>query len=90
MALTKQRVFDRIEILRDGVVQVRESIEVNDDGELVGQRYVRTVLTPLTDPATITNGRLRQICQVVWTQAVKDAYVAAQAALVQPSGPTFG
>jgi hypothetical protein len=77
MALRKDVVLDRIEILRDGTIQVRLSSEIYDDNELVGERYSRTVYTPLTDPASIPNAKVRRICQFIWTPEVIAAYTAA-------------
>ena len=76
MALTKNVVIDKIEILRNGVVQVRSSTEFFDDDELMGQRYHRVVYNPLTDLNTIPNQRVRAICNFIWTDAVKAAYQA--------------
>lgn len=44
MALEERLVTDRIEVLRDGTVQVREAIEVLRDGEVIATSYRRRVI----------------------------------------------
>ena len=80
MALTKTRVVDRIEILRNGVVQVRESVEVEEGGELLGQKFIRSVYTPNMPLSEIPIPKVRALCNFVWTDAVKAAYQAELAA----------
>lgn len=42
--LTEQKLVDRLEIMRDGTVQVREAIEVLRDGEVIARSYHRRVI----------------------------------------------
>jgi hypothetical protein len=77
MALTKDTLIDKVEILRNGVIQVREVTEVFDDTELLGQRYHRRVFDPLTPLADVPGAKLRAICELVWTPAVQAAYLAS-------------
>lgn len=77
MALIKTKITDKIEILRDGVVQVREAIEVFDDLELMGQKYHRYTCIPSQPLNTIPDLRVRAICNLIWTPAVIAAYIAA-------------
>jgi hypothetical protein len=44
MALTKETVVDKIEVLESGQVQVRQAIRVLEDGEILSQSYHRHVL----------------------------------------------
>jgi len=44
MALTKETVVDKIEVLEGGTVQVRTSTRVLEDGEVLSQSYHRHVL----------------------------------------------
>jgi hypothetical protein len=85
MALTKEKVIDKIEIFRNGVVQVRETIEIYENGELLGSKYFRYIYNPLTPLAEISNLRVRAICNFIWTDAVKAAY-AAEVAASHPNG----
>lgn len=44
MALTKETIVDKIEILESGAIQVRSAIRVLEDGEILSQSYHRHVL----------------------------------------------
>jgi hypothetical protein len=44
MALTKETVVDKIEVLEGGTVQVRTSTRVLEDGSVLSQSYHRHVL----------------------------------------------
>lgn len=80
MALTKQQVVARVEILEDGVLQVQRAVRAyDDDGSLLGERFHRTTYIPGQD-MTGEPPRLRSIANAVWTQAVIDAYKAAHPA----------
>ncbi len=80
MALTKTTVIDKVEILENGVIQVRRAIRVFDDGELVGERYHRDApLEPGQDVSAQPN-ILQRVCTAVWTPAVVAAYQAEKAA----------
>lgn len=78
MALTKE-VQDWLTITPDGVFEHRRTTRILDNGELFGERHHRTAYPPNTDKATLPL-KLRAIADVVWTQAVIDAWIAKQAA----------
>ena len=44
MALTKETIVDRIEVLETNAIQVRTAIRIIEDGELLSQSYHRHVL----------------------------------------------
>jgi hypothetical protein len=44
MALTKETVVDKIEVLESGAIQVRSAIRVLEDGEVLSSSYHRHVL----------------------------------------------
>lgn len=76
MALTKQLVIDRIEILEDSTIQVRQRLTAyDDDGSKIGERYSRYVLAPGQD-VTAQPAKIRQIAQVLWTPQVIADYQA--------------
>ena len=80
MALTKQTITDKIEIVGQfNHVQVREAIQVLEDGNVISQSYRRYVVSPLDD-TTDKDPKVQAVAAAVHTQAVKDAYTAHLAA----------
>jgi len=75
MALTKQTIIDKIEVVENGIVQVRERTDVLEDGNVLSSSYHRWVLTPAQD-LTGQDARVTAICNAVWTQEVISAYEA--------------
>ena len=81
MALTKEVAVDQITVTEFGIVLVRETTTVKEDGVEISKKYHRTSLTPAQDlaghPANVV-----AICNAAWTADVVSAYqaqVAAQA-----------
>jgi len=80
MALTKQTVTDKIEIVSPyNHVQVREAIQVLEDGQVISQSYHRYVVSPLDD-TTDKDSKVQAVAAAVHTQEIKDAYQAHLAA----------
>jgi len=79
MALTKEVAIDKIEVLENGVVQVREVTRIMEDAKQLSSSYHRWALTPGQDltgqPANVV-----AICNAAWTEAVIAAYQAQVAA----------
>ena len=79
MSLTKETVIDKIEVLENGIVQVRQVIRIIENGTQLSQSYHRWALTPGQDltgqPANVV-----AICNAAWTEAVITAYQAQVAA----------
>jgi hypothetical protein len=75
MALSDRMEFQAICIKADGVLEVRLDRVILDGGELA-RIPTRQTYTPDMDPATLPN-KVRQVANLVWTQAVIDAYKAA-------------
>ena len=46
MALTKEVVIDKIEVLESGSIQVRQAIRVIEDGKVLSTSYHRHALSP--------------------------------------------
>ena len=44
MAITKEEVVDRVEVLEDGRLQVRTAVRVIEDGEIIAQTFRRKVI----------------------------------------------
>ena len=79
MALTKEIVIDKIEVLERGQVQVRTVTRILEDGVQLSQSYHRHVLMPSTktgDTWGDTNisgedAKVQAICTATWTAEVK-------------------
>lgn len=80
MALQQQTVKGKLEILENGVIQVREDTYIIDDtnnSRVFGPRYHRYTLVPGQD-VTGELQWIQRICNIVWTPAVIAAYQASQ------------
>jgi hypothetical protein len=89
MALTKQTITDKIETvaINSGshyVLQVREAIQVLEDGNLLSQNFHRYVLNPDADVSTITDATVLAQFNAVMTQTVKDNYQTFLASQNEP------
>jgi len=86
MALTKETIVDKIEVLEMGQVQVRTATRVLEDGVQLSQAYHRHVVEPSTKASgswadTDISGedaRVQAIATATWTSAVKTAYQEQQ------------
>ena len=77
MSLTKQTITDKIESVRIQnyyVLQVREAIQVLEDGNLLSQNFHRYVLNPDHDVSTISDATVKAQFNAVMTKEVKDNY----------------
>ena len=80
MALTKQTITDKIEIVGQfNHVQVREAIQVLEDGNVISQSFHRYVVSPLDD-TTDRDPKVQAVAAAVHTQEIRDAYTAHLAA----------
>jgi hypothetical protein len=75
MALTKQVVVDKIEVLENGVVQVRTATRIVEDGEVISSSYHRHVVCPGDDYSS-EDSRVQAICAATHTAEVIAAYQA--------------
>ena len=78
MALTESIENDKIEVVGQyKAVQVRKAHVVKKDGAELTRSFERYALNPDAD---ITNQptEVQTICNVVWTQEIKDAWKAYQ------------
>lgn len=78
MTLSKQTITDKIEIVGQySHIQVREAIQVLEDGQVISQSYHRYVVAP---GGTSTDPKVSAVIAAVHTQEVKNAYQAHLAA----------
>jgi hypothetical protein len=78
MALTEQTTADKIEVVENGIVQVRTANIVLKDGVELARNLHRHVVVPGQDYSN-EDAKVQAICAAVHTQEVIDAYAAAQA-----------
>ena len=82
MALTKETVVDKIEVMEMGEVQVRTATRVKEDGAVLSTSFHRHFLEPSTKDSgswadTDISGedaRVQAIATATWTDAVKTAW----------------
>lgn len=75
MALTENKVIDKIEVVENGIVQVREATRISRDGEQIAQTYHRWTLAPGQDVSD-QPANVQSICQAAWTPEIIAAYQA--------------
>ena len=74
MALTEETIQDKIEIVGDYKhVQVRSAVVIKRDGVEISRSFSRHVVAPDAD-ITGESTEVQAICNVVHTDAVKEAY----------------
>jgi hypothetical protein len=73
MALTKETVVDKIEVLENGTLQVRVAVRVLEDGEVLSQSFQRHTLTPGAD-TTNEDSKVVAIANATWTADVVTSY----------------
>ena len=82
MALTKETIVDKIEVLEMGNVQVRTATRVLEDGTALSSSFHRHVLEPSTKASgswqdTDISGqdaRVQAVANATWTAEVKTAF----------------
>jgi len=75
MALTKETIVDKIEVLEMGQVQVRTATRVLEDGVALSSSYHRHVVVP-GDDLSGQDERVSAVATATWTPAVISAYEA--------------
>ena len=77
MALTKQIITDKIESVRaidHYILQVREAIQVLEDGDVISQNFQRYTLAPDADVSSISDPVVLAQFNAVMTDEVKTNY----------------
>ena len=82
MALTKETVVDKIEVLEMGQVQVRTATRVKEDGTVLSSSFHRHVVEPSTKTGDTwgdtdisgEDARVQAVANATWTDSVKTAY----------------
>jgi len=73
MALTERSIIDKIEVLENGIIQVRRADIVERDGIEIAKSYHRWSLTPGQD-LTGQEQRVIDVANAVWTAEIVSAY----------------
>ena len=71
--LTERKEIDRIEVVEQGIIQVRQATIIERDGEFVSRTFHRWVLTPDSDISN-QEQKVKDICNAAWTPEVRQAY----------------
>jgi hypothetical protein len=79
MALEKKTVTGQIEVGELGTIGLRTDTVVLDDGVEISRNFHRKVLAP-NDDVSGEDAKVQAVANAVWTDEVKAAYAAAQAA----------
>jgi hypothetical protein len=82
MALTKETIVDKIEVLEMGEVQVRKATRVLEDGVVLSSSFHRHFLKPSTKDSgswadtdiSDEDARVQAVANATWTAEVKTAY----------------
>jgi len=82
VALTKEVVVDKIEVLEMGQVQVRTATRIKEDGTVLSSSFSRHVLPPKTQTGETwgdtdisgEDARVQAVANATWTDSVKTAY----------------
>ena len=82
MAITKETVVDKIEVLEIGQVQVRTATVIKEDGTELSRSFHRHVLDPRTKTGDTwsdtdisgEDARVQAIANATWTDDIKSAY----------------
>jgi K+-transporting ATPase c subunit len=84
MALTKETIVDKIEVLEMGQLQVRTATRVKEDGKVLSSSFHRHIIQPSDKESgswadTDISGedaRVQAVANATWTDSVKTAYQA--------------
>ena len=92
MALTKQTITDKVESVKTDnyfILQVREAIQVLEDGNLLSQSFHRYTLAPDADTSAISDPVVLAHFNAVMTDEIKSNYqtfLASQQSITEEEG----
>jgi hypothetical protein len=77
--ITKTKVIDKIEVLQDGTLQIREDTIIEEDGVVLASgNFHRRTISPDETPAPDEDARVVKVAKAMWTAKVKADYIAAK------------
>ena len=71
--LEKQESYSKIEVLESGHIQLRKTMKVLDDGEVISQSHHRSVVTPLDDITSLPQS-VQDVCNAYWTEDIRSNF----------------
>jgi hypothetical protein len=75
MALEKEIKIDRVEVVENGTVQVRQATIITEDGNQISRTFHRWCIVPGEDYST-QEQQVQDICEVAHTPEVIASYQA--------------
>jgi hypothetical protein len=75
--LTKKIVIDKIEVLEDCQIQVRQKVAIMEDNIELSSSYNRWVLTPGQEIFD-QDPRVQAVANALWSDEVLNAWIASQ------------
>ena len=75
MALSEVKVIDKIEVVENGTLHVREATKIMKDGEEIAKTYHRWSFAPGSDVSEMP-ANVQAICNAAWTPEIITAYEA--------------
>jgi hypothetical protein len=77
MSLSKEVVIDKIEVIENGTVLVREVTRIMEDGKELSKQYHRSSFAP-ADDVSGQPANVQAIASAAWTPEVIAAYQSQQ------------
>jgi hypothetical protein len=79
MSLTKEQLIDKIEIVEDGTIQIRQLTRIMEDGNEISKSFQRWTILPGQDYSDQPDN-VKAICAATHTPTVIAAFQARQEA----------
>ena len=76
MALTETTKVDQLEIIENGIIQIRTATIIQRDGTEISRTFHRHIVTPGSDVSN-EDAKVQAIANAIWTAEVISAYQAA-------------
>jgi hypothetical protein len=77
MSLEKEIKIDRVEVVENGTVQVRQATIISENGNQISRTYHRWTIAPGEDYLN-QEQKVKDICKAAHTEEVINAYKAQQ------------
>ena len=84
MALEKVEIIDRIEVVENGIVQVRTKTAIIEDGVEISSKFHRHVVVPGADYSD-EDAKVQAICKATHTKDVVAAFEASRVVFDAPA-----